>query len=156
VTPTYYAEPTYYTKFLFYKLFLFYIWFCNFRIVCFTNNKIFYIKKKKKKETPNSTWKLQVEDKTTQISIVACYHNSAGASANIVEPILAKMSIINEEGRKVFKQMLPSTPNTPYAPAFVLSKEDIIQSKCQQADESLTFCWKIFTHVKIAGFGLEI
>jgi hypothetical protein len=47
VTPKYYAEPTYYTKFLFYKLFLFYIWFCNFRIVCFTNNKI--LKKKKKK-----------------------------------------------------------------------------------------------------------
>ncbi len=91
-----------------------------------------------------------MEDKTTQISIVACHHNKAGTAANIVEPVLSKMSIINEEGREVFKQMLPSTPNTPNASAFVLSKEDIIQSECQQADESLTFCWKIFTHVKIA------
>jgi hypothetical protein len=40
-------------------------------------------------------------------------------------------SIINEEGRKVFKQMLPSTPcGSAYTSEFVLSK-DIIQSECQ-------------------------
>ena len=56
------------------------------------------------------------------------------------------MSIHNQKGTKVFQQMLSSAPTT-HCVIFNLPKEDLIKSKCQQLDGSLTFCWKIFTHV---------
>jgi speckle-type POZ protein len=57
------------------------------------------------------------------------------------------MSILNKKGTKVFQQMqmLPSQPTTDYV-GFLLSKKDIIESKCQQSDGSLNFYCKILTH----------
>ena len=57
------------------------------------------------------------------------------------------MSILDAKGRKVLQQMRPSQANS-YFVEFELSKEDIIQSNCQQSDGSLTFYCKILTHVK--------
>jgi speckle-type POZ protein len=101
------------------------------------------------KETPNSKWKLEVYDHNeTEITIFALHLNSAGKEDNFVEPAaLVKMSILNKKGTKVFQQMqmLPSQPTTDYV-GFLLSKKDIIESKCQQSDGSLNFYCKILTH----------
>ena len=100
------------------------------------------------KETPKSQWRLGMCDKGTQIKICVIHLNSVGSIANLVEPALVKMSILDRNGRKVIQQMIPSSPNLSSV-IFVLSKESLIKSECQQADESFTFCFKIFTEVKI-------
>jgi speckle-type POZ protein len=89
-------------------------------------------------ETPNSKWKLQVADKTTQIEINAFNYNSAGSNVKCLEPALMKMSILNKRGKKVLQIITTSV-------TFNYSKEDLL--KCQQADGSLTFYCKILTHV---------
>jgi speckle-type POZ protein len=105
-------------------------------------------------ETPNRKWKLKVTDKGTQIAIFAFQLDSAGELVNFVEPFLVKMSILERNGKKIFQQMPPSAP-TAFFVKFLLSKEEIIQSKCQQSDESYTFYCKIDTHVikKTESFG---
>lgn len=47
----------------------------------------------------------------------------------------------------VFQRMVPSS-NLSCFVEFYLSKEELIQSECQQADGSFSFCCEIFTHVK--------
>jgi speckle-type POZ protein len=101
-------------------------------------------------ETPNSKWKLQVVDTEDPLVIFAYRHNSAGQVVNFVEPVLVKLSILNNRRQKVLQQMVSSDPTISYV-EFNLSKEEIIQSDCQQSDGSLTFYFKILTHhVKIA------
>ena len=97
-------------------------------------------------ETPNRKWKLKVVDKGTQIAIHA-FQRWETLLTSSVEPVLVKMSILERNGKKIFQQMPPSTPITFYM-EFLLSKEEIIKSKCQQSDGSYTFYCKILTHVK--------
>ena len=99
------------------------------------------------RETPDSEWKLGVFDYETLIGIYPYHLNSAGERTNFFEPVLVKMSILDAKRRKVLQQMVPSHPNYYYV-EFLLSKEDIFQSECQQLDGSLTFYCKIVTHVK--------
>jgi speckle-type POZ protein len=102
-------------------------------------------------ETPNSKWKLLLFDQmNTRVRIYVCHYNSTdGAHANFVEPVLVKLSILNNKRNKVFQQMVSSAPTT-HCVEFYLSKEDLIKSNSQQSDGSLTFYFKILTHVKIA------
>jgi speckle-type POZ protein len=104
-------------------------------------------------DTPNSKLNLQVHDTGKKIVIFVAHHNSVGKAEAFVEPALVKMSILNKKGAKFFKQMLSSIPDIDLKSSrsdvqFILSKEQLIESKCQQSDGSLTFCWKIYTHVK--------
>ena len=99
-------------------------------------------------ETPKSKWRLAVYDCGTNIKIIAFHFNSVGKAENLLEPALVKMSILDRNGRKVIQQTIPSSPNLPGVKCL-LSKGEIIKSGCQQADESFTFCFKIFTQVKI-------
>ena len=116
-------------------------------------------------ETPNRKWQLQIDDSSgTQIKISLFQYNSWKSLINFVEPVLVRMSIIDIYGQKCLLQILPSerptwnyhsyttTTNTtftfPPSVEFLLSKQEIWQSDCQQSDESLTFNCKIFTHVK--------
>jgi speckle-type POZ protein len=98
-------------------------------------------------DTPNSTFNLQVQDSAEQIIILVLPCDSAGEERDFVEPALVKMSILNKKGTRVFQQIISSNPSDQNWIEFNLSKEQIIQSDCQQSDGSLTFCWKIFTHV---------
>jgi speckle-type POZ protein len=98
-------------------------------------------------DTPNSIFNLQVQDSAEHKIILVVHHDSAGEEEVFVETALVKMSILNKKGTKVLQQMLSSIPDIDLV-RFDLSKEQIIQSDCQQSDGSLTFCWKIFTHVK--------
>jgi hypothetical protein len=98
-------------------------------------------------ETPNSKWRLQVWDGSHSLEIFALHHNSTGAHANFVEPVLVKLSILNNKRNKVFQQMVSSAPTT-HCVEFYLSKEDLIKSNSQQSDGSLTFYCKILTYVK--------
>ena len=116
-------------------------------------------------ETPNRKWQLQIDDSSgTQIKISLFQYNSWKSLINFVEPVLVRMSIIDIYGQKCLLQILPSerptwnyhsyttTTNTtftfPPSVEFLLSKQEIWQSDCQQSDESLTFYCKILTHVK--------
>jgi speckle-type POZ protein len=99
-------------------------------------------------ETPNSKWQLQVlDDYDTQINIYACHCDSVGEPVNFVEPVLVKMSILNNRRKKVFQHMVSSDANNYYV-EFNLSKEDIIGTQCHQQDGSYIFYCKILTHVK--------
>jgi speckle-type POZ protein len=97
-------------------------------------------------EILNSSYNLQVQDNAEQIKIFVVHHNSAGEEEDFVEPALVNMSILNRKGTKVLQQMLSSSPDS--CVVFILVKEQIIQSDCQQSDGSLTFCCKIFTHLE--------
>ena len=100
------------------------------------------------RDTPNSKLNLQVQDNGKQIIIFVAHHNSVGKAEAFVEPALVKMSILNKKGAKFFKRMsAASIPDTDSV-QFILSKEQLIESDCQQSDGSLTFGCKIFTHVK--------
>jgi hypothetical protein len=99
-------------------------------------------------ENPDSQWRLYISDTNTQIFIWIYQYDSAGVDFKIDKPVLMKMSIINEKGRKVFQQVSPSNPAISYI-QFMLPKEEIIKSECQQVDGSLTFCRKIISDVKI-------
>jgi hypothetical protein len=98
-------------------------------------------------KTPNSKWALEVIDRKAQITIYPCHYDSAGKIANFVEPVQVKMSILNKRGEKVLQKVLELTPNKFDVVEFYFSKKEIIESKCQQSDGSLTFCCKIFTHL---------
>ena len=96
-------------------------------------------------ETPNSNWQLQIIDRRHSLGIITYHCNSTGGYVHFVEPVLVKLSILNNRRKKVFQQMVSSAPTTYYV-QFNFSKEDLV--KCQQADGSLTFYCKILTHVK--------
>jgi speckle-type POZ protein len=98
-------------------------------------------------ETPNSKWGLYVSDKSHSLRIITYHCKLTGASVNFFEPVLVKLSILNNRRNKVFQQTVSSVP-TNYYVIFDLSKEDLVKSNSQQVDGSLTFYWKILTHVK--------
>jgi hypothetical protein len=98
-------------------------------------------------ETPNSKWQLQLYDGRNSLGIITNHFNSTGERANFVEPVLVKLSILNNRRKKVFQLMVSSAPTTYYV-QFNFSKEDLIKSNSQQSDGSLTFYCKILTHVK--------
>ena len=102
------------------------------------------------KEIPDCKWQLRLVEcnKSGQLKISLCHCNSAGKSGvNFVEPALVKLSILDRNDGKVFQRMVPSS-NLSCFVEFYLSKEELIQSECQQADGSFSFCCEIFTHVK--------
>ena len=98
-------------------------------------------------ETPNSKWRLYVFDGRYSLRISTYHYKSTGELENFVEPVLVKLSILNNRREKVLQQMLSSAPTISYV-EFKLSKEDLIKSNSQQSDGSLTFYCKILTHVK--------
>jgi speckle-type POZ protein len=99
-------------------------------------------------ETPNSKWKLQVCDRSHSLVIYACHYNSTREIVDFVEPVLMKLSILNNRRQKVFQQMVSSATTKHYV-EFNLSKEDLIKSNShQQSDGSLTFYCKVLTYVK--------
>ena len=99
-------------------------------------------------KTPvESKWKLGLYYKKAKIAIRVLHFNSTtSASTAISEPTLVKISIMNNNGHPVLqkiKQSLPKFKNV----TFLMSKQDIIDYKCQQADGSLNFCRELFSHV---------
>ena len=99
-------------------------------------------------DTPNSQLIMGVKKSAEQIILFVLPCDSTGKERDFVEPALVKMSILNKKGTRVFQQIISSNPSDQNWIEFNLSKEQIIQSDCQQSDGSLTFSWKIFTHVK--------
>ena len=98
-------------------------------------------------ETPNSKWQLVAHDYGNDVAIYPYHFKSTEGRAHFVEPVLVKLSILNNRRKKVFQQMVSSAPTISYV-EFKLSKEDLIKSNSQQSDGSLTFYCKILTHVK--------
>ena len=77
--------------------------------------------------TLNSKWKLQVLDASHSLRIYAYHCNSTrGTWVNFVEPVLVKLSILNNRRQKIFQQMVSSAP-TISCVQFDLSKEDLIK-----------------------------
>jgi hypothetical protein len=106
-------------------------------------------------ETPNSKWELDSRNQTGgYIEIGAYHHNSsAGNVEEFVEPAQVKMSILDNKGTEVFQQISPTSPCYFWGinlglVKFHFSKEEIMKSKCQQSDGSLTFSCQIVTHIK--------
>jgi speckle-type POZ protein len=100
-------------------------------------------------ETPNSKWQLQLYDGRNSLIIYPYHYNSINQQVNFVEPVLVKLSILNNRRQKVFQQMVSSPLIRNYVESH-LSKEGLVKSNSQQSDGSLTFYFKILTHVKIA------
>ena len=106
-------------------------------------------------ETPNRKWELSLCDIGTKIAIYAFHCNSMGNKENVVIPALLKIWILDRNGRKIFQQMVISSPDQTGV-KFNVSKVSLMKSifeidqDCILEDVSLTFCCKIFTHVEIA------
>jgi speckle-type POZ protein len=98
-------------------------------------------------ETLDSNWKLLLYDRDKEMSLCTWHYNSRENIDIIPEEVLVKISILSGKGRKVFQKMMASEPKDEYV-EFLLIKEDIIKSQCQHANGSLTFCCKIFSHIK--------
>jgi speckle-type POZ protein len=93
-------------------------------------------------------WQLYLTNENSKTLAICLFHfDSAEDGAKIDDPVLVKISILNEKGQKVLQQMIASEPNTDFV-EFFLTKEDLIKPQCQQADGSYTFCCTIFSHVK--------
>lgn len=97
-------------------------------------------------ETPGHQWKLALFA-NKELFIQSVQYDSEGLPKVIIGPVLVKISILNKQGEKVHKQMLQSEPNSYYV-LFNLSKKEILESECRQADGSYTFNCKILSHVK--------
>ncbi|XP_046632054.1 speckle-type POZ protein-like [Daphnia pulicaria] len=97
------------------------------------------------KETPNYLWKLQLIDKVTTLGIYVVHINTEGECINIVNPVLVKLSIANQKGEKIHQQVMSSKPDV-YEVPFKLTKEEILNSNCQQANGSLTFYCEILSY----------
>jgi speckle-type POZ protein len=113
-------------------------------------------------EYPDIKWYLYLANHGTEIAIclklffdkISCFFDDIADKIDTfdgkyfyTENILVKISLLNRERRKVLQQMLPSSLQNEHL-EFSLNKEEINQSKCQQADGSYTFCCKILFHVK--------
>jgi speckle-type POZ protein len=97
---------------------------------------------------PNSQWQLSVSNRSKEILMMICHYNSSGEPSEMFDPVLWKIFLSNRRGRKVFQQMSHSNPDSSFV-EFILSKEKIIKSECQQTDGSFTFSCKIISHMKI-------
>jgi hypothetical protein len=75
------------------------------------------------------------------------YNSTTSNSTDISEQVFVKISIINEKAHTVLQEILPSQRNCKYV-KFLITKEDIIDSKSQKPDGNLIFCCKIFSHAK--------
>ncbi len=98
-------------------------------------------------ETPNSKWQLVAHDYGNDVAIYPYHFKSTEGRAHFVEPVLVKLSILNNRRKKVFQQMVSSAPTISYV-EFKLSKEDLIKSNSQQSDGSYIFYCKVLTYVK--------
>ena len=98
-------------------------------------------------ETPDSKWQLYVSDTSHSLGIYAFHCNSTEEGVNFFEPVLVKMSILNNRRQKVFQQMVSSSATSTNYVEFHLSKEDLIKSNSQQSYGSLSLYFKILTHV---------
>ena len=98
-------------------------------------------------EMPDSKWKLHLYNLSGQILIQVLHYNSTGYTyEDIVEPVLVKLSILNDK-EPALRQMKSSNPDSHFVP-FEFSKVEILESNCRQMDGSYTFCCKILSHVK--------
>ncbi|EFX78331.1 hypothetical protein DAPPUDRAFT_320581 [Daphnia pulex] len=89
------------------------------------------------KEIPGHQWKLQLSDLGAKLRIsLLHYVNTDGILANIIDPFQVKIAITNKNGVKLFQRVLYSHIHTFVY--FDLIKEEILKSKCRQADGSLT------------------
>ena len=95
----------------------------------------------------NAKWKLQPFYGKAQLSFYLYQLNSEEKSITIVEPVLISIYILNGKGEKILQRTMTSEPNSRSL-QLNLSKEDLDQSKCPDADGSFTFCCEIFYHVK--------
>ena len=95
----------------------------------------------------NAKWKLQPFYGKAQLSFYLYQLNSEEKSITIVEPVLISIYILNGKGEKILQRTMTSEPNSRSL-QLNLSKEDLDQSKCPEADGSFTFCCEIFYHVK--------
>jgi speckle-type POZ protein len=85
--------------------------------------------------------KLHLFNKGAQISICVCHYNYEEENEGFYEPVKVKMSILNRRGHQIHSE-ISATPSFPIE--FLLNKKDIIQSECQQSDNSYTFYCKVF------------
>ena len=93
--------------------------------------------------------KLHLFNKGAQISICVCHYNYEEEKEGFYEPVKVKMSILNRRGHQVHRE-ISSTPSFPIE--FLLNKKDIIQSECQQSDNSYTFYCKVISGQNIERF----
>ena len=101
-------------------------------------------------QTLNSKWKLELHGFIKEIHIYITHYNSDEEHEKLLEPVVVKMSILDRKGRKVFRQVFPqSSSNSIF---LRVSKESFMKQECPQVDESFTFRFKIFFHVKIVSF----
>jgi speckle-type POZ protein len=59
-------------------------------------------------ENHGRRWKLQLYDKSSDISICACHYNCEEKNVDLSDPITVKMSVLDTKGHTTFKQMLRS------------------------------------------------
>jgi hypothetical protein len=99
-------------------------------------------------KTPvESKWKLGLYYKKAEIAIRVLHFNSrTSASTAISEPTLVKISIMTNNGHPVLQKIKQSQPKFKNV-TFLMSKQDIIDYKCQQADGSFNFCCELFSYV---------
>jgi hypothetical protein len=99
-------------------------------------------------QIPESKWKLGLYDQPIKAKIaIRLWHFSTitSQSTEILERSLVKMSIITEKEHIVLQKISQSNWKKV---EFLISKQDIINSKCQEPDGNLIFCCNIFSHVK--------
>jgi speckle-type POZ protein len=99
-------------------------------------------------KTPvESKWKLGLYYRKADIAIRVLHFNSiTSASTVIPEPTLVKISIMNNNGHPVLQEIKQSKPKWTTV-KFIMSKQDIIDYKCQEPDGSLNFSCELFSHV---------
>ncbi len=99
------------------------------------------------KETSDSKWILELLDKEAYLLIRLCHCNSSGTKFfTIADPVLVKISILNQKKTKVFKEIASSKLNSKVL-KFKVTKQMVIKH-CQQENGSYTFACKIISHKK--------
>ena len=98
-------------------------------------------------------WKLFIFGEGQSILIDARHYDAAQRIARLGEREIMKISMLNENGDRLWQQIVPSQPHD-YKVQCGLRKLVMFQSQCQQAAGSCTFRCKIFSHGKKETFSL--
>ena len=98
-------------------------------------------------------WKLFIFGEGQSILIDARHYDAAQRIARLGEREIMKISMLNENGDRLWQQIVPSQPHD-YKVQCGLRKLFMFQSQCQQAAGSCTFRCKIFSHGKKETFSL--
>lgn len=89
-------------------------------------------------QLPDSKWQLELEDTRSDsddISICLSHNNSAEK----IEPVLVKMSILNCGGQKVLQQTQKMGPRDKSVDFIDITKEELLKYECEQFNRSVTF-----------------